>query len=117
MTANRRVVIVGASSTALACLEGLVFTPYLNLTSVTLVSPGGIPAAVTTGAAVVTGDAIDRNSAEHRTSGDGLGGEGNVGEDAGAKAAAAVLSPVDEDAPDAARMARMGLERHVRVVR
>lgn len=122
VTANRRVVVVGASSTALACLEGLVFTPYLNLTSLTLVSPGGIPSATGTVAVVVSADATDSKAAEHRTSNDGpdgdRGGTGDTGEGvAAAAAAAAVLSPVDEDAPDAARMARMGLERHVRVVR
>ncbi|CAM9474951.1 unnamed protein product, partial [Discosporangium mesarthrocarpum] len=76
ITANRRVVLVGASATALACLEALVFTPYLNFTSITLVSPGGLPSG-------------------HPSP----------------------LLPTDEDMPDSTKMAKMGLERHVRVVR
>ncbi|CAM9574282.1 unnamed protein product [Scytosiphon promiscuus] len=106
VTANRRVVVIGASSTALVCLEGLVFTPYLNLTSLTLVSPGGIPRPAATGAAVVTGDTTNGKAAEHRSSSDGLDGERGGNEET-----------KEDDAPDAARMARMGLERHVRVVR
>ncbi|CAM9541824.1 unnamed protein product, partial [Ectocarpus sp. 12 AP-2014] len=119
VTANRRVVVVGASTTALSCLEGLAFTPYLNITSLTLVSPDGIP-SVSTGA-------VDDAAKPFGSGGCGGGsggqdfvgdgeGEGEAGELAAA-AAAATLSPVDEDAPDADRMARMGLERHVRVVR
>lgn len=43
-TINARVVIVGASSTALAFLEALLLVPDLNYTNLTLVSPGGLPA-------------------------------------------------------------------------
>eukprot|EP00752_Nemacystus_decipiens_P015636 g13953.t1 len=134
ITANRRVVVVGASSTALACLEGLSFTPYLNLTSLTLVSPNGIPAAP----AAITTTEEARNRAAEGGGGVGSGGTGEEtkigsfpegeedfdgvggGEGEGwtrGGGAAASLSPVDEDAPDTDRMARMGLERHVRVVR
>lgn len=131
ITANRRVVVIGASSTALACLEGLAFTPYLNLTSLTLVSPNGIPAAAdvastTTEAAGnrAVGDRSGPGGAVEEAKGafpeggkyfDGVNG----GEDRGRKrgGAGSSLSPLDEDAPDADRMARMGLERHVRVVR
>ena len=133
ITANRRVVVVGASSTALACIEGLAFTPYLNLTSLTLVSPNGIPAVATTTASEEAGG---RGADGGGGRGPGYNGEeakgsfpeggeefdGVNGGEEGARtrcggAAAASLSPVDEDAPDPDRMARMGLERHVRVVR
>lgn len=130
ITANRRVVVVGASSTALACLEGLAFTPYLNLTSLTLVSPDGIPAAADAAAtteesgnrALDGGGAPSNDGQEAKDPFPDGGGEFegvNGGEDGGETwaAAAASLSPVDEDAPDADRMAKMGLERHVRVVR
>lgn len=111
--------MVGASTTALACLEGLAFTPYLNITSLTLVSPDGIP-SVTTGAADDAAKLIGSGGGGGGGGGQEVGGdgqgEGEAGELAG-EAAAATLSPVDEDVPDADRMARMGLERHVRVVR
>eukprot|EP00903_Cladosiphon_okamuranus_P010401 g9839.t1 len=137
ITANRRVVVVGASSTALACLEGLAFTPYLNLTSLTLVSPNGIPAA-TDVATTTTTTTTTTEAAGNWTTGDRGDPGGAVDE---AKSAfpeggkdfddvnrreergntrggmGSSLSPIDEDAPDADRMARMGLERHVRVVR
>lgn len=94
--------VIGASSCALACLEGLVFTPYLNLTSLTLVSPEGLPTSAT---------ATQRKSHSDLSAGDlqHWGQEDGSGE--------VRFSPVDEDAPDADRMARMGLERHVRIVR
>ncbi|CAM9677642.1 unnamed protein product, partial [Ectocarpus fasciculatus] len=118
VTANRRVVVVGASTTALACLEGLAFTPYLNITSLTLVSPGGIPSAAT-GAADDAAKRIGSGGGGGGGGGQEVGGDGEGEGEAGdlTAAAAATLSPVDEDAPDADRMARMGLERHVRVVR
>ena len=40
---NTRIVVVGASATAAAFLEQLLFTPYIQFSSVTLVSPGGLP--------------------------------------------------------------------------
>ena len=40
---NTRIVVVGASATAAAFLEQLLFTPYIQFTSVTLVSPSGLP--------------------------------------------------------------------------
>lgn len=143
ITANRRVVVIGASSTALACLEGLVFTPYLNLTSLTLVSPDGIPSAAVTataggakhqgmsrrskgggggegGGGWSGGDAEEakHSAADFGEEFDGIDGGAGGGTGAGAGGGlAASLSPVDEDAPDADRMARLGLKRHVRVVR
>lgn len=128
ITANRRVVVVGASSTALACLEGLAFTPYLNLTSLTLVSPDGIPAAAAAaiegaGSRATGGVGCPGGTGEEAKSSFPEGGEElqgvSAGEDTGRAwgGASTSLSPIDEDAPDADRMARMGLERHVRVVR
>jgi len=43
-TINSRVVVVGASTTALSFLESLLLVPDLNYTNITLLSPGGLPA-------------------------------------------------------------------------
>jgi len=42
LTVNWRLVIIGGSSCALSLIESLIFTPYLNFTNITLVSPSGI---------------------------------------------------------------------------
>jgi hypothetical protein len=39
---HARVVVIGASTCAVACLETLVFSQQLRLSNVTLVSPGGL---------------------------------------------------------------------------
>jgi hypothetical protein len=39
---HARVVVIGASACAVACLETLVFAQQLRLSNVTLVSPGGL---------------------------------------------------------------------------
>lgn len=144
ITTNRRIVVVGASSTAIACLEGLVFTPYLNLTSLTLVSPDGMPAPQGTagiantdndgetgirpslGDSVLGGKHAASESASTEVSLEAAlqetsqsnGGIGALNSGSAEQSSDCVsLSPQDEDAPDADRMARMGLERHVRIVR
>lgn len=90
--ANRRVVVVGASTAGLTCLEGLLFTVHLNLTSLTLVSPEGLEPWCQQAVRAADGvPSADRDDIR--------------------------LSPVDEDGPDIERMLKMGLERHVRVVR
>ena len=39
---NTKIVVVGGSTAGISFIESLLFTPYLNFTSVTLVSPGGL---------------------------------------------------------------------------
>ncbi|DAZ99118.1 TPA: hypothetical protein N0F65_008423 [Lagenidium giganteum] len=39
---NQRIVLVGASDTALTCLQRLLSVPYLRFTSLTLISPDGL---------------------------------------------------------------------------
>lgn len=48
LAVNQRVVVVGASDTALACLQTLVYKPHLSFNNITLLSRGGytLPAAV-----------------------------------------------------------------------
>lgn len=122
ITANRRVVVIGSSSTAIACLEGLVFTPYLNLTSLTLVSPNGIPSPIAVGSSDTVGrPSLDTGSGGESVDGVTIGGEPiNLAagrESLGGGPGEVRLSPCDEDKPDADQMAKMGLERHVRIVR
>lgn len=97
-----------------------MFTPYLNLTSLTLVSPEGL--LVPPPYVCAEGGKNDRLGAagggvEIPQDGDRVpwvvgsaGRERKAGE-------GVMFCPLDEDAPDEERMARMGLERHVRVVR
>lgn len=91
--------MVGASSTALACLEGLVFNHQLNVTSLTLVSPEGLGAANAAGLSAGHEGTTTFNQ-EHREFGDEIR-----------------LSPTDEDAPEADRMVKMGLEGRARIIR
>jgi adenylate kinase len=42
ITCNTRIVVVGASTAGVTFIETLLYTPYLNFTNITLVSPGGI---------------------------------------------------------------------------
>lgn len=42
ITCNTRIVVVGASTAGVSFIETLLYTPYLNFTNVTLVSPGGL---------------------------------------------------------------------------
>lgn len=125
--------MVGASSTATACLEGLVFTPYLNFTSLTLVSPDGIPPpndapqTETPGAyASGGGEGIHGKAGVATTGGETKTPASSMAEGAGAdhgpdmrrdSGCRARLTPHDEDAPDVNRFARLSLERHVRIVR
>ena len=42
VTCNTRIVVVGASTAGVTFIETLLYTPYLNFTNITLVSPGGL---------------------------------------------------------------------------
>lgn len=95
-----------------------MFTPYLNLTSLTLVSPDGIPTALATASREMNHSTVGRavNGAMDATK--WVPGRAELSaESATSNGSMIQFSPIDEDAPDGDRMARMGLERHVRVVR
>lgn len=105
-----------------------MFTPYLNFTSLTLVSPNGIPspnaAKMETPGNYGSGGEIHRKEVaatggETKTPGPSLTEDGvEDGRDTRRdRGRGARLAPHDEDAPDAPRFARMSLERHVRTVR
>ena len=104
-----------------------MFTPYLNFTSLTLVSPDGIPSANADkkeiprtngsggeihGKVVSTGG--ETNTLASSMAEDGVDDGRDMCRDSrrGAR-----LTPYDEDAPDNHRFSRMSLERHVRIIR
>lgn len=66
LVVNKRVVVVGASDTAIQCIRDLLLVPYLYLTNITLISPDGIPKP-TGHAALIAQDMLPRRSTEYTT--------------------------------------------------
>lgn len=71
-------------------------------------SPEGLPSPIA--------DGLSDGSGSSRSGSGGRDGAGGGGEGAGGLDKV-VFSPVDEDAPGVDRLAKMGLERHVRIVK
>lgn len=63
LVVNKRVVVIGASDTAIQCIRDLLLVPYLYLTNIALISPNGIPKPRHT--ASIAQDMLPRHSTEY----------------------------------------------------
>ncbi|CAM9941239.1 unnamed protein product, partial [Phaeothamnion confervicola] len=112
-----RIVVVGASTCGAAVLESLAYHPDVRLTSLTLVSPAGLPTPppasgdpVDTAAAAAT---ATTSAAAAATAG---GTSGTAATAAAAGTSAVAFVAADTDAADARRKCCLGLEAAVRVL-